>query len=300
MKTSAKILTAALAVTAMMAVAATAQNVALPAGAYHLSAMSGAAAQQNADDVKIAAAKDDLFAGTEVFAKNATDINEISMDPDSLDLVRGSNAARAHNMVLQTVRTYSYDKPGMYNMADVDKIRDRLNTGDWHCSVHQRDLKTGESTDICARHRTDGLKETAIISIEPKELSFIHIIRRAGNGPQGEVNMIPMDALGGLPILANLDPEMLALKVRMNGLNAPNMPVLDQLDAVRGNMKDYTGPEVQKQMEAAKKQLDELQKQLSTPAMQQKIKDAEKNGGIIINLPNPALDNQPPSDPAPK
>src|ERR1700753_3009958 len=33
--------------------------------------------------------KDDLFAGTEVFAKGASDITEITMDPDTLDLVNG-------------------------------------------------------------------------------------------------------------------------------------------------------------------------------------------------------------------
>src|ERR1700723_1073190 len=96
-----------------------------------------------------AAAKDDLFAGTEVFEKNATDVTEITMDPDSLAMVNGKDKDKAHNTVLQVVRTYEYDKPGMYNIADVDKIRERLNTGDWHCSIHQRSLKSGESTDVC-------------------------------------------------------------------------------------------------------------------------------------------------------
>ena len=42
--------------------------------------------------------KDDLFAGTEIFAKNATDVTEISMDPDSLDRVSGNRATRARTV----------------------------------------------------------------------------------------------------------------------------------------------------------------------------------------------------------
>ena len=102
------------------------------------------------------AGKDDLFAGTEKFAKGASDVTEVNMDPDSLDMVKGSDAKRAHRMVLNVVRTYSYDKPGMYNPADVEEFRRKLETGDWHCSVHTRDMKSGESTDICSKRRAAG------------------------------------------------------------------------------------------------------------------------------------------------
>ncbi len=126
--------------------------------------------------------KDDLFAGTEKFAKGASDVTEVTMDPDTLDMVNGNGAKRAHNMVLNVVRTYSYDKPGMYRTEDVEEFRRKLNTGDWHCSVHTRSLKSGESTDVCHKRRADAMVETAIITVEPKELSFIHTIRRSGGG----------------------------------------------------------------------------------------------------------------------
>jgi hypothetical protein len=178
----------------------------------------GFVAQGTAVAQPVKKAKDDLFAGTEVFEKNATDVTEITMDPDSLAMVNGKDKDKAHNTVLQTVRTYEYDKPGMYNMADVDKIRERLNTGDWHCSVHERHLKSGESTDICEKRRTDDLHESAIISVEPKELTFIHTIsHRAMN-----IGMPGMGALSGLPgslsSLATLDPEMLELHMQINSL----------------------------------------------------------------------------------
>jgi hypothetical protein len=163
--------------------------------------------------------KDDLFAGTEVFAKGASDITEITMDPNSLDLVGGPDEHRARNMVLNVVRTYQYDKPGMYNMADVDAIRNKLNTGDWHCSVHVRDLKNGSGSDVCNKHRTDGMRETAIIEVEPKQLTFIHTIRRGGGPGTSELGFFPMlPGLGPMTMIAMTNPEALAdMQIGMHG-----------------------------------------------------------------------------------
>src|SRR6201996_2493440 len=152
--------------------------------------------------------KDDLFAGTEVFAKGAADITEITMDPDTLNLVNGNDERRARSMVLNVVRSYPYDKPGMYNMSDVEAIRNKLNTGDWHCSVHIRDLKNGTGSDVCGKRRTDGMKETAIIEVEQKQLTFIHTIRREGGPGSSDVGFFPMlQGLSGLPAIAMMDPE---------------------------------------------------------------------------------------------
>ena len=103
--------------------------------AFHLdpTPASPEAPQGNANTPAL---KDDLFAGTEKFAKNATEATEVNMTPDTLDLVGGNEAHKAHRMILNVVRSYSYDKPGMYNMAEVDEFRHKLDSGDWHCSVH--------------------------------------------------------------------------------------------------------------------------------------------------------------------
>jgi hypothetical protein len=195
----------------------------VPPGRYTVVSMAGgsgmsAAAAEGAQNTDTA--KDDLFNGTDVFAKNATHVTEISMDPDSLGLVGGPEEHKAHNMVLNVVRTYEYDKPGMYNMADVDAFRNKLNTGDWHCSVHERDLKTGESTDVCSKHRTDGLREQAIVTVEPRELTFIHRIWR-GNGPgSSELGFFPMvHGLGPMTMMAMTNPEAFAdMEMGMHGL----------------------------------------------------------------------------------
>lgn len=163
--------------------------------------------------------KDDLFTGTEVFAKGASNITEITMDPDSLNMVGGPDGRRAHNMVLNVVRTYQYDKPGMYNMADVDAIRSKLNTGDWHCSVHVRDLKNGSGSDVCNKRRSDGMKESAIIEVEPKQLTFIHTIRR-GEGPgTSDLGYFPMlPGLGPMTMMAMTNPDAFAdMQMGMHG-----------------------------------------------------------------------------------
>jgi hypothetical protein len=245
------------------------------------SAMTMAAAAQTSTAVK-----DDLFNGTEVFAKGASDVTEITMDPDTLDLVGGKDGRKAHNMILNVVRTYEYDKPGMYRIEDVDAFRNKLNSGDWHCSIHTRDLKSGESTDVCNRHRTDDLSETAIITVEPKELTFIHTIRKKGDG-ESDVSGIPfpmMLGMGGLTNLAMLDPDAFAdlttAKMQLS-LGRDGM-LLDgkSFDFQRNmDMKDWPkvdGKQMQMQIDRAMKDMPKLDNQQMKLKMDEAMKELEK------------------------
>jgi hypothetical protein len=231
----------------------------------------GDGAQNTATD------KDDLFNGTEIFAKGASDVTEITMDPDTLNLVVGPDEHKAHRMVLNVVRTYEYDKPGMYNVADVDRFREKLNTGDWHCSVHTRDLKTGSSTDVCQKHRTDGLKETAIISVEPKQLTFIHTIRKAGPG-ESELGFFPMVpgvspmtmmamnnpeafaqmqmGIHGMPFVFDMNPDVV-VKLQNLKIKPLEEEQLKKLNEQMNNLK--IKPFDEKQMEELQKQMKNLQ-----------------------------------------
>jgi hypothetical protein len=225
-----------------------------------------------------ATVKDDLFAGTEIFAKNATDVNEITMDPGTLGMVDGKDSKRAHNMVLSVVRTYTYDKPGMYRIEDVDAFRNKLNTGEWHCSVHTRSLKTGESTDVCNKQRTDDLKETAIITVEPKELTFIHTIGKTGSaswsggsyssGPGMSMMMDPtmkaQMAIGMAEMKAQVaemraNPELTMAMARMESLDMPRLQM--QVDKAMRSVPKITDEEIQKQLDEAMKTLNDAKKQ---------------------------------------
>jgi hypothetical protein len=210
--------------------------------------------------------KDDLFAGAEIFAKGASDVTEITMDPDTLDLVGGKDSKRAHNMILNVVRTYSYDKPGMYRMEDVDVFRNKLNTGDWRCSVHTRDMKTGSSTDICNKRRTDGLTETAIITVEPKQLTFIHTIRKKSDSDPSAWSILPLvGPLHGVSSLAMLDPEefkdmeMAMSHINLNGMNLNSAAIWAQIDSAMKNMPKLDSAEMQRKMEETTQRMKEAQ-----------------------------------------
>ena len=186
----------------------------------------GAGAQTSAPAVK-----DDLFAGTEKFAQGATSVTQIDMDPESLGKVDGKDGLKARRTVLSVVHTYEYDKPGMYRIEDVEAFRKKLETSLWHCTVHIREMKTGESTDVCNKQRDDGMREEAVITVEPKSLTFIHTIRKAG-------------ATGGMSGLS------LPLEMRTIG---PEMKA--EMAVARAEMQAQMAmmrPEMQRQMETLK------------------------------------------------
>ena len=120
--------------------------------------------------------KDDLLAGTEVFAKDAKEVSEINVDPKAMAmLATGKDKADLIQKIKYTViRSYEYDAPGKYRREDFDAISNRLNDGSWSCVVRER--SKSESTNICMKSdpRTE-LNEFVIMTAEPTEVSFIHI-----------------------------------------------------------------------------------------------------------------------------
>ena len=98
------------------------------------------------------------------------------------------------------MRSYTYPKPGMYNLADVDAYRQKLRTGNWNCFIHTYQQKSGESTDICSRALPNGEgNEMVIMTVEPKELTFIHM---SGKGSLADLSKLgtlgSLGSLGGL------------------------------------------------------------------------------------------------------
>ena len=120
--------------------------------------------------------KDNLFAGTEKFAQGARESTEINLDPDTIGMMgqHGRNVEIAKKMKFISIRTYEYDKPGMYRMEDVEVFRRKLDDGSWKCPIRVREKN--ESTDICSRLDSDNeTREMVILAAEPTELTFIHM-----------------------------------------------------------------------------------------------------------------------------
>jgi hypothetical protein len=141
--------------------------------------------------------KDDLFAGTEKFAAGASDVTDVNLGPDMLGMVSGKRGGDlAHKMNFMVVRTYEYPRTGMYKMEDVEAYRQKLRTGNWNCFVHTYESKSGESTDICNRALPNGQgNEMVILTVEPKELTFIHMSGNASLADLGRLGK--MRGMGG-------------------------------------------------------------------------------------------------------
>lgn len=121
--------------------------------------------------------KDNLFAGTEKFAQGARESTEINLDPDTMAMMNqhGRNAELAKKMKFISIRTYEYDKPGMYRMEDVEVFRRKLDDSSWKCAIRMREKN--ESTDICSRLDSDNeTREMVILTSEPTQLTFIHMV----------------------------------------------------------------------------------------------------------------------------
>jgi len=122
-------------------------------------------------------AKDDLFSGTEKFAKGAKNVSEVTLDPSMMGMIPSSKdggSGMSRKMRFIVIRSYEYDKPGMYKMEDVEVYRKKLDDGSWSCSIRVREKD--ESTDICSRQTADHKgSEMVIIAAETKELTFIHM-----------------------------------------------------------------------------------------------------------------------------
>ena len=80
--------------------------------------------------------KDDLLAGVEKFAQGASEVSDVNLDKSMLGMVHEGSSSKLEFIV---VHSYTYDKPGMYKMEDVEVYRKRLTDGSWSCSIHTKD-----------------------------------------------------------------------------------------------------------------------------------------------------------------
>jgi hypothetical protein len=141
--------------------------------------------------VQVGQVKDDLFSGTDKFAQGASDVTEVNLDPSMMGMVGkdgGKDGDIARKMDFMVIHSYKYDKPGMYNMSDVDALRKKLEDGSWSCSIHVRNARG--STDICSRAGSDHeTNEMVILSAEPQKLTFIHM--------KGKMSLDQLDQMSG-------------------------------------------------------------------------------------------------------
>jgi hypothetical protein len=127
-----------------------------------------------------AAVKDDLLAGTEKFAQGASKVTEINLNPSTMGMVGrtyGSEGEMTKKMKLMVVHTYSYDKPGLFRMDDVDTYVKKLEDGSWSCPIVSREKEGNQEklNYICTKSDPDQTNEMVVLTAEPQHLTFIHM-----------------------------------------------------------------------------------------------------------------------------
>jgi len=74
------------------------------------------------------------------------------------------------------VREYEFDKTGEYSAEEVAKLREYFETSEWSPIVHERESKSGETTDVLMKTVNGESRGMFILSAEPKELTIVLIL----------------------------------------------------------------------------------------------------------------------------
>ncbi|HTT06400.1 MAG TPA: DUF4252 domain-containing protein [Steroidobacteraceae bacterium] len=131
-------------------------------------------------------------------AKKATESVNISLDPSLLNLAGGllnadpsSSDSDVKSLISGVqgiyVRSYTFDRAGVYSKADVDAVRAQLVSPAWVPLVSTHDPQ--DDVDIYVRRsgkRTEGM---AIITAEPKEFTIVNIV--------GDIDLAKLSQLQG-------------------------------------------------------------------------------------------------------
>jgi hypothetical protein len=97
------------------------------------------------------------------------------------------------------VREYEFDKDGQYSPDEIAKLRSYFATSEWSPIVHEREVKSGESTDVMMKTVNGESRGMFILSAEPKELTIVLIL-----GPINLDQLGDLKGLSGLSALGNV------------------------------------------------------------------------------------------------
>lgn len=120
-------------------------------------------------------------------SKKATQSVDISLDPSLLRLAggvissdNGDNGAAVNDLIKGIrgiyVRSYTFDRPGVYSKAEVKALVAQLLAPGWVAVVSTHDLKQDSDVHIYLRRAGDHTDGVAIIATEPRELTIVNIV----------------------------------------------------------------------------------------------------------------------------
>jgi hypothetical protein len=101
------------------------------------------------------------------------------------------------------VREYQFDKEGQYSMDDIESLRKYFETSEWSPIVHERERRSGETTDVLVKLVNGENKGMFILAAEPRELTIVLIL-----GPINIDQLAELHGIGGLHALADVQHNM--------------------------------------------------------------------------------------------
>jgi hypothetical protein len=141
-------------------------------------------------------------------ADKATQSVSITMDPTLLGLAaRFMDAGNAQDAAAMDVikglqgiyvRSYTFDRDGVYQSSDVDEIRKQLAAPGWNRVVETRSKKTHADVDIYLMTQGKQVLGLALIASEPREITIVNIV--------GAIDLDKLHKLEGQFGVPKLDP----------------------------------------------------------------------------------------------
>jgi hypothetical protein len=140
-------------------------------------------------------------------AAKASDVTEVTLGKNMLDFaskfMKDKDDEQARKLIQGLkgiyVREYEFDKEGDYSMDQLQQLRAYFETSEWSPIVHERERKSGETTDVLIKTVNGETQGMFILSAEPKELTIVLIL-----GPIRMEDLGELRGLGGLGALGDL------------------------------------------------------------------------------------------------
>jgi hypothetical protein len=129
-------------------------------------------------------------------AAQAANVVDVTVDPAMLQLAAGfisnekANDAAIKQLIANLkgvyVRSFEFDRDGVYTDADVNAVREQLK-GPWTRLVNVR--SKGESAEVYIYREGEKSGGLAVVVVEPRELTIVNIV--------GPIDLAQLGALGG-------------------------------------------------------------------------------------------------------
>lgn len=124
----------------------------------------------------------------------ATEVTNVSLGKEQMQLIQGLTSgvagelkSLAGGIELVQVRSLEFDKEGMFSLAEMTALRDKVKTNEFLpvISVKQK----GGFTEILLRKGPKGNRGFLILSVEPREVSIVNIV--------GDLDLASLGKLAG-------------------------------------------------------------------------------------------------------